>query len=368
DTTIGPPGIIKQPVGQSVDPGQTVTFRITAVGAAPLTYQWLKDGTPLAAATAASLTLTNVQGPNSGNYQVVVSNPLGSVTSAVAVLTVNVPTNTTVDSFNPQVIGSVNSLALQADGKIVVGGSFTALEGSGRDSLGRLNLDGSLDPTFNPAVGGTFPSGVSALAVQTDGKILIGGSFALGGQTRYNIGRLNTDGSLDNVFSPTVAGGNSPIVHSLVTQTDDKILVAGVFTALNAQARTNIGRLNADGQVDTGFNVAVNGPIDSLTLQEDGKILIGGSFTTLGGQTRKYIARLNADVSLDVAFNPGASDANNFPPPIPGVHALALQADKEISGDSMPTERWTPRSIQESMMPLTSQTLLLCLYKPMAKS
>ena len=88
----------------------------------------------------------------------------------------------------------MRSLALQADGKILVAGSFTTLGERTRDRIGRLNPDGTLDTGFNPGADG----GVSSLAVQADGKILVGGDFTtLGGQTRNRLGRLNADGTLD---------------------------------------------------------------------------------------------------------------------------------------------------------------------------
>src|SRR5207249_3156817 len=98
------------------------------------------------------------------------------------------------DSFNPGANSSVYCFALQADGKILVGGGFTTLGGQNRNYIGRLNSDGTLDATFNPGANGW----VYSLAMQADGKILVGGNFrSLGGQSRNFIGRLNPDGTLD---------------------------------------------------------------------------------------------------------------------------------------------------------------------------
>jgi uncharacterized delta-60 repeat protein len=91
--------------------------------------------------------------------------------------------------------------------------------------------------------------------VQSDGKILIGGSFTtVGGQSRTNIGRLNADGTLDSGFNP----GTDTTVICLALQMDGKILVGGYFSTLDGQSRTNIGRLNSDGTLDGGFNAPVN--------------------------------------------------------------------------------------------------------------
>src|SRR6266851_1591525 len=179
------------------------------------------------------------------------------------------------DSFNPGAGGvtypNVSSLAVQADGKILVGGDFTTLGGQSRLCIGRLNADGTLDTSFNP--GADYL--VNSLAVQADGKILAGGSFTtLGGQSRNFIGRLNADGTLDTSFNPA-PGANSG-VYSLAMQADGKILVGGYFTILGGHSRNYLGRLNADGTLDTSFNPDVNFWVNSLAVQGDGKILVGG--------------------------------------------------------------------------------------------
>jgi uncharacterized delta-60 repeat protein len=238
---VGPPVISLQPASRTNEAGTTATFSSAASGALPLIYQWLKDGVPLvnggnlSGAGTAVLTLNNVWSADSGGYRVVVTNSLGSVTSAVARLTVSLAT---VDSgFNPGADNSVSSLAVQADGKILVGGSFVTLVGQPRNCLGRLNADGTLDNGFNPGANNT----VASLAVQVDGKILVGGEFILlGGQPRYNLARLNADGTLDSGFDPGPDGS----VYSMAVQADGKILVGGWFPTLGGQPRNSIGRLN----------------------------------------------------------------------------------------------------------------------------
>jgi uncharacterized delta-60 repeat protein len=309
--TVIDPAIISQPLSQNLELGQSATLSVSAVGTEPLGYQWWKDGLEVAQGTDSSLTLTNLQGADAGSYRAVVSNPYGSVTSAVALLTVNVAT---ADTFNPGANYSVYCLAEQTDGKILVGGYFSMLGGQTRYYLGRLNADGTLDTTFNPEAN----SYVFSLAVQPDGKILVGGYFTmLGGQPRNYLGRLNSDGTLDTTFNP----GANEAVYSLAVQPDGRILVGGYFTTLGGQTRNRIGRLNSNGTVDTTFNPGANDVVYSLAVQPDGKILVGGYFTTLGGLTRNYLGRLNSNGTLDTSFNPGANDA---------VYSLALQADGRI--------------------------------------
>ena len=182
------------------------------------------------------------------------------------------------------------SLAVQADGKILVGGCFETLGGEPRENLGRLNANGSLDTTFNPGV--DHPA--DCLELQADGKILLGGTFTtLGGLACTNLGRLNADGSLDTTFKPEVDRG----VWSLALQADGKIVVGGSLETLSGQPRSKIGRLNADGSVDTAFNPGAEGAsyntVESLAIQADGKILVGGCFTTLAGAASWSIGRLN---------------------------------------------------------------------------
>jgi hypothetical protein len=94
------------------------------------------------------------------------------------------------NGFNPGADNTILTLAVQVDGKIVVGGSFTMLGGEMRNSIGRLNPDGTLDTTFNPGANGE----VLALAVQVDGKIGVGGLFTtMDGKVRNYIGRLSSD-------------------------------------------------------------------------------------------------------------------------------------------------------------------------------
>ena len=218
--------------------------------------------------------------------------------------------------FDPGVDGAVLALAIQPDGKIIIGGTFATIGGQPRNRIGRLNADGSLDPRFHPDADAT----VSVLAVQPDGRILVGGSFiTLGGQRRQQLGRLNPDGTLDPGFDP--APNRS--VSSLAVQRDGKILLGGSFTAIAGQPRTGIARLNPDGTLDSAFAPGANNYVGCVAIQGDGKILMGGLFTTLGGQTRNRIGRLNVDGSVDPAFDPGAGADNT-------IVALVQQADGKI--------------------------------------
>jgi uncharacterized delta-60 repeat protein len=102
-----------------------------------------------------------------------------------------------------------------------------------------------------------------------------------------------------------IGTGPDWIVEHALEQPDGKILVCGLFTHFNGQSMPYIGRLNADGSVDSSFNSQVNYWVRHMLLQPDGKIVIGGMFGAVANQPRNLIARLNSDGSLDTTFNPG---------------------------------------------------------------
>ncbi len=241
------------------------------------------------------------------------------------------------DSFNPGADHPVRTVVVQADGKVVVGGDFTMLGGGGdgntpRSHLGRLNPDGSLDTAYDPGVNNL----VADLLLQPDGKLLVGGGFTMlgGGGTgttmRNSLGRLNANGTLDTTFDPDVLGnsGLNGLVNALALQSDGKILVAGSFTTLAGAPRSNLGRLNADGTIDATFNPFVSGgEVDDVAVQADGKIVVGGFFTSLGAPfEHPFIGRLNADGTIDSTFN-ASVDSNGFSV---NVLKLGIQADGKI--------------------------------------
>ena len=120
---------------------------------------------------------------------------------------------------------------------------------------------------------------VSALVVQSDGKIVICGDFTtVNGTARNRIARLNSDGTLDFTFLATGSGANFA-VNAAAFQSDGKIVIGGRFTTINGTTRNRIARLNSDGTLDASFLAAgsgVNGDVFSLALQSDGKTVIGG--------------------------------------------------------------------------------------------
>jgi uncharacterized delta-60 repeat protein len=239
---------------------------------------------------------------------------------------INVDGTLDTSFVNPRVLnggtrGVVNALHLQPDGKIIIAGVFLNVGDDGliRNRMARLNSDGTLETSFNP----NLNSDANAMAIQSDGKILVGGSFTtVGGVTRNRIARLNSDGTLDTAFNPNL----NSTCNTINVQSDGKILIGGVFTTVGGVTRNRIARLNSDGTLDTSFNPNSSGAVLSAVIQPDEKIIIGGYFETIGGVTRNRIARLNSDGTLDTAFNPILTPAfYDF-----YVRQVALQADNKI--------------------------------------
>jgi uncharacterized delta-60 repeat protein len=206
-------------------------------------------------------------------------------------------------SFDPGSGGTfVNSIAMQNDGKLLVAGGFNiffdaGFGGSGQEHLARLNLDGSVDRSFAPKIN----NDANYAAVQPDGRIVIVGTFStINGVQKQGLARLMPNGELDPSFS-----GSAPSGSRISVLSSGKILLSGSFTTVSGIPRKRVAVLNEDGSLDASF-VTADGPdsnVSFATEQPDGKILIGGSFTKVGVETRWKIARLNSDGSLDPTFN-----------------------------------------------------------------
>jgi len=222
---------------------------------------------------------------------------------------------------------SIETTSIQADGKIIIGGYFTSYDGNTVNRIARLMDTGSLDTNFNTGGDGAN-STVWTTAIQTDGKIIIGGQFtSYNGTNNINrIARLNDTGTLDTGFNNAGTGANNP-VYTIYVQDDGKILIGGNFTSYNDDTSIKyLARLNADGTLDTGFNMGgagANWYVRSIAVQTDGKIIIGGGFSSYNGTGRNYIARLNADGTLDTSFSTGSA-ANDY------VRTISIQADGKI--------------------------------------
>ena len=229
---------------------------------------------------------------------------------------------------------TVQSVKIQTDGKILVGGFFTTFNGSTVNYIVRLNTDGTRDTTFTTNNGTGANNLVLTVAVQPDGKILLGGTFtAFNGSTVGRIVRLNSDGTRDTTFIANTGTGASSTVAAIAVQPDGKILIGGVFTTFNGATVNCIVRLNSNGTRDTAFTTntgtAVIGLIEDIAVQSDGKIILVGSYTTFNGVTVNKIVRLNSDGTRDTAFT--TNNGAGFNSPTDGVlYSVVVQPNGKI--------------------------------------
>ena len=391
------PAITTQPVAVAGTVGGSATFSVVASGSSVITYQWQRNGVSIAGATNASYTISNLSRTNADYYDVVVANGLTTKTLSAVPLTVAPPSypgyvaldpawnvraenngaqiyaiwpvsdgsfyaagqissaNGTVQSglfhvlssgsldtatFLPQGIDNiVYSLAVQSDGKIVIGGSFQRVGGAVHPYIARLNADGSLDATYTAVANGT----VNAVALQSNGQAIIGGTFGtIDGTNQADIARLNTNGSIDSTF---VAGSgfSGGQVEALAIQSNGQIVAGGYFTAYNGTSSgvNRLARINTNGSLDTtfagNFGSGANNDILAVILDASGNILIGGDFTSISGTTENRIARITSTGALDTTFVTGTG-ANNTVRTIllQGTNLLVGGSFGQFSGTSVP--------------------------------
>lgn len=223
----------------------------------------------------------------------------------LSAMTIDTSFNTTTGFVNTE---DVQDMVLQPDGKLIVLGQFTSYKGVSINRIVRLNSDASIDPTFQTS-GATFGfnGNISrnCTVLQSDGKVVVGGAFTTYSGVTYNrIIRLNSNGTIDNTF--TIGTGFNGGVSCVTIQSDGKILVGGSFTTYSGQSNSSLIRLNSNGTKDTTFTGTTNSAVTSITVQNDGKILIGGgSITQVNSINVNQVCRLNTDGSIDNTFSAG---------------------------------------------------------------
>jgi uncharacterized delta-60 repeat protein len=218
--------------------------------------------------------------------------------------------------------GLVAAIAVQPDGKAIVGGTFAAIGGRPCHDICRLNANGSVDDSFADVnADGELFSSVYALGVLPGHKVLVGGTLAptmVGEQIVDHLLRLNGDGSVDETFSDSSPDG---AVLSMAPQPDGRIWVGGSFISIGGQLRANLARLGADGSVDATAALSdTDDEVRALALRPDGKLWVAGYFNAVGTQTRHSLALLDADGGVDAAF----ADSNVSG----GINALALRPNR----------------------------------------
>ncbi|MBL7887154.1 MAG: T9SS type A sorting domain-containing protein [Flavobacterium sp.] len=213
------------------------------------------------------------------------------------------------------------TVTLQTDGKILVGGTFSTYQTIPVHSIIRLNPDGSLENGFLGLSNLYFGSSVQNILILPNGKIIIDGYGS------NKILRINSDGSVDNSFE--IGTGFNYGITKILAQSDGKLIVVGRFTTFNGLSRNRIIRLNEDGSKDDSFSIGIgfDSDINDAVIQPDGKVVVCGSFGLYKGINQKKLARLLPNGDLDSSFNTGTSFPN-------GTSSLDPQLPQKIEIDS----------------------------------
>jgi uncharacterized delta-60 repeat protein len=217
----------------------------------------------------------------------------------------------TFDTSQLFFFGEVDAVAVQADGKVLVGGSFFMHPITGnRKNLIRLNADGSLDTGFlDNQIWGTGTPRVRAITTLANGKILIAGSFtSYNGVAVFNMTRLNSDGTRDTTWPAGHAGGANGAIHAILIDANGDVFIGGEFTQAGGLPKGRIARFDVSEPSSWwtsafGTVAGANGTVRTLSLQPDGAILAGGDFTTMSGSPCERIMRLSPVGALDPLFD-----------------------------------------------------------------
>lgn len=230
------------------------------------------------------------------NGQLLIGGPFSRINGTTVSRLARLNANGSVDpSFNISGIDVtfVLDIDLQTDGKVLFSGSNLI----GTSFVARLTTTGVFDQTafFFPG-GGEF----TVTDVPNEGKILVGGRFTGG------IARLTSTGAVDTSFTASISSVNFGLHVKAMPLAGGKILVWGKFDTVNEVTRRNIAILNNNGSLDTSFNPDTSGTdaILSTALQPDGRIVIAGRFPAANTLPRGNVGRLNADGSVDTTFDP----------------------------------------------------------------
>lgn len=239
-----------------------------------------------------SVVVTGQAFPATGGRRVVHLSPTGVHDTAFANFNIN---------------GNVVKVVRESGGAFLIGGIFTNVAGQSRPRIARLNSDGTFNSGFNANMPNMAGTTVQEIALESGGNILIGGTFStVGGQSRNGIARIMPTGALDTSFDPGT--GADGIVFSIARQADGKYFVGGAFSNFNGFPTKSMLLLNSDGSTDSSFTSGVGtNPanfVRRLLFQTDGKLLVGGAYNLYAGFPRGSLVRLT-DTSSAETVAPG---------------------------------------------------------------
>jgi uncharacterized delta-60 repeat protein len=266
----------------------------------------------ISGADTANLTIAPSVTGDSGTYSVFISNDLGDVTSLGILVDIQPNGAAPAAGFTaPTSNGSIRRILPLGDGRALVSGYFSSItDGSvtSNSSVAVVNEDGSVVDLPNLSASG---GQIESMRFQSDGKILLAGSFSqINGVNRAKLARLNADLSLDLGFNPQGFVGSFRTPFDLVEEATGSLMVVGNFPDYGGNPNTAYAvRLTSSGDYDSSFASGSDSNIYTVLPQLDGSLLFQGQFSAWGGDTAGgYIARTDSAGALI----PGNSFNANF--------------------------------------------------------
>ncbi|MBT63012.1 MAG: hypothetical protein CML13_07350 [Puniceicoccaceae bacterium] len=294
---LGAPEILSLSGDVSQLEGGTLTLEVEALGAGSLEYQWYRDSDPLPAQTSATLTIASVSEADAGSYSVVVTNVIDATPSASIEVSVLANAAAIAPGFMPLTVtgGAVNQVLPLPGGRALVGGTFASISDGVNTSGARLAVvdeTGAVIPVAGLSADGTIES----LRLQSDGKILLAGGFNnIGTTARAKLARLNADLSLDSVFNPTGLVGSYYSAFDIAQEVGGTIIAVGSFFDFGGEPTADYAvRLNDDGSYNSSFTSGAGSYIYRVFPQADGQLIFTGWFDAWGGSGDEYIACTDA--------------------------------------------------------------------------
>jgi uncharacterized delta-60 repeat protein len=277
-------------------PGQNLV-RLETNGTVDETFNVLVDGAVLSLAATPDGTIYGGGAFNAPSKHILKLSPDGAVDAGL-----NLGTSTS---------SRIDCVAVASGGAVAFGGPFRRIDGATAHYVGKLNAAGGLDAQFSSGLLPSFAleAGGDAIALQPDGKLLVGGNFNTATGAAFLV-RLNADGTVDGSFS----GDHGRMLYpkAIIVLGDGRILVSGTASS---SGDGFVRRLNPDGSIDGTFNAPLfGGCVEAIAVAQDGTVIVGGSFPGA-------LARLRADGTKDDSWTLSANGV---------VKAISIQADEAV--------------------------------------
>ncbi|WPJ98102.1 immunoglobulin domain-containing protein [Coraliomargarita algicola] len=303
---LGAPQILSLSEDVSLLEGSSLTLEVEALGAGTLSYQWYRDGTLLPTQTAATLSIAPLSEADAGSYTVVVSNSIDDTPSAGIEVEVLANAAAIAPGFTPPTVtgGPVNQVLPLPNGRVLVGGNFASISDGVNTSGARLAVVDETGAVI-PVTGLSADGSIESLRLQADGKILLAGGFNnIGNSARGKLARLNADLSLDTVFNPTGLVGSYFGAFDIAEEVGGTIIAVGSFTDFGGEPTADYAvRLNDDGSYNSSFTSGASNWIYRVFPQADGKLIFSGWFGAWGGTGDEYITRTDASGAQDTTID-----------------------------------------------------------------